>query len=259
MKKKLKTKINIFRIAFKTAFNKEYKRGLEKSLLELEKNPKRTEIINYLLSTFIGETNYLEIGVRNPEHNFKHIKSTIKKSVDPGIEREVNEADFKMTSDEFFDHLRKKDVDKVPKYNVIFIDGLHLAEQANRDIINAMQFIDDYGYIILHDCNPPTFWHARENYADRITPARALWNGTTWKAFFKWRANPAVHSCCIDTDFGIGILSKKQNIGKATNLQNEFYEFDKLETSKKEYLGLISFSELQNRLNASKIDSSYSS
>ena len=38
-------------------------------------SPSRTEIINFLLSIKQNETSYLEIGVRNPEHNFNHIKA----------------------------------------------------------------------------------------------------------------------------------------------------------------------------------------
>ena len=49
-----------------------------KSQLEKEKKPKRTEIINFLLSLKTGDTNYLEIGVRNPNSNYNHIKSHTK-------------------------------------------------------------------------------------------------------------------------------------------------------------------------------------
>jgi len=70
--------------------------------LEISKEPSRTTIINYLLSLSKENTNYLEIGVRNPEHNFNHINTNFRYSVDPGVEYAKNPAIFKMTSDDFF-------------------------------------------------------------------------------------------------------------------------------------------------------------
>ncbi len=81
-----------------------------KSRLENSKNPSRTEIINFLLSLNQEDTCYLEIGVRNPEHNFTHIKANTKYSVDPGIDFVENPVDFKMTSDEFFQKLSANEV-----------------------------------------------------------------------------------------------------------------------------------------------------
>lgn len=131
--------------------------------LELAKEPKRFDIINFLLESLNRPTTYLEIGVRNPDDNFNKINSETKYSVDPGIEFEENPVDFKVTSDEFFDGLRKGTfLDKDIRFDVIFIDGLHLAEQVDRDITNALEYLTDDGFIVLHDCNPPTEWHARE-------------------------------------------------------------------------------------------------
>lgn len=79
-----------------------YKETQSRNHCENLKRPSRTGIINFLLSLMKSETYYLEIGVRNPEHNFNHIKANYKYSVDPGLEFEPNPVDFKMTSDEFF-------------------------------------------------------------------------------------------------------------------------------------------------------------
>lgn len=216
---------------------------------ELMKRPFRTEIINFLLSYLNRETNYLEIGVRNPAHNFNHIKSAVKYSVDPGVEFKENPVDFMLTSDEFFKKLsQKKILSPDIKFDVIFIDGLHLADQVDRDIINSLNFIKDDGFVVLHDCNPPTEWHARSEYRFINTPASANWNGTTWKAFLKWRCDASVHSCCVDTDWGVGILSKKQMIGKNLEKKSQFFEYAELEENRSEYLGLISFDNLKKRL-----------
>ena len=63
-------------------------------------------------------------------------------------------------------------------FDVIFIDGLHLADQVEKDIDNALKFIKEDGFIILHDVNPPTEWHARESYLFFNSPAAGAWNGT---------------------------------------------------------------------------------
>ena len=214
----------------------------QKSFRENSKRPFRSDVINYLLSLSTTPTNYLEIGVRNPDHNFNLIESAKKYSVDPGLEFEANPVDFKMTSNIFFEKLSTGEVlFNSIKFDVIFIDGLHLAEQVNQDIINSLKYIKDDGFIVLHDCNPPTEWHARENFKYRYTPAQHLWNGTTWKAFVKWRSNPTVKSCCIDSDWGVGILSKKRAIGESIEFTNQFYEFNEFDKNRKENLNLIDF------------------
>lgn len=226
-----------------------YQDGQEKSKLEALKKPSRTQIINYLLSKANGETSYLEIGVRNPNDNYNQIIASKKYSVDPGIEFKEAPVDYMMTSDEFFERLSSnKILSSEMKFDLIFIDGLHLAEQVDRDIANSMKYIKDNGFIVLHDCNPPTEWHARENYYYHNSPAGGYWNGTTWKAFLKWRFNSSVNSCCIDSDWGVGILSKKRLLGQCIQETNQFFEFDDLTKNKNEYLNLMSFDDFKDLL-----------
>ena len=213
-----------------------------KNYKEISKSPSRTEIINFLLSLNQKDTSYLEIGVRNPEDNYNHIKAETKYNVGPGIEFKENPVDFKMTSDDFFQKLDKNEIlSNDIKFDVIFIDGLHLAPQVDKDIKNAINYIKNDGFIVLHDCNPPTEWHARESYGYHNTPAHGYWNGTTWKAFLKWRFDPSIKSCCIDSDWGVGILSKNHQIGRNIESTNSFFEFNILKANQKEYLNLIDF------------------
>lgn len=229
---------------FKSAFHKE---ALKKTSLEVTKTPLRTTIINYLLTSLNkNETNYLEIGVRIPEENFNKIIAKNKYSVDPGVEFEENPVDFKVTSDVFFQQLKEgKILDNTIKFDVIFIDGLHLAEQVERDIANGLIFLNPGGFIVLHDCNPPTELNARESYHCRISPVMDYWNGTTWKAFFKYRKNPTVSSCCIDTDWGIGIISNTVNLGETSTIENPYFEFNVMDKNRKDSLNLISFEDLK--------------
>jgi len=80
------------------------------------------------------------------------------------------------------------------------------------------------------------------------TPAEGYWNGTTWKAFLKWRSNPDLYSCCINSDWGVGILSKKHRIGNHISPTNHFYEYHILEKNRKESLNLIEFSDFKKML-----------
>lgn len=226
--------------------NKFFIEGHQKTTLEWAKPTLRTDVINYLITTLNREITYLEIGVRNPDHNFNLINAKTKHSVDPGSEFKENPVDFKITSDEFFDRLEtNKILSKDIKFDIIFIDGLHLATQVDKDITNSLKFIKEDGYIVLHDCNPPTQWHAREEYRYPFTPANGNWNGTTWKAFVKHRQNSGLKSCCIDSDWGVGILSKTQPLGESTKIDNEFYDYSVFEKNRTESLNLITFDKLQ--------------
>jgi hypothetical protein len=236
--------MNIFRNTKKSeiAFNAFQIRAKEKQNNEVAKNGRRWDIINFLL-TKTDNKNYLEIGTRNPDDNFKKINANYKISVDPCFEFETDQIDFKLTSDDFFKQYNKIDRIRDKKWDVIFIDGLHLADQVYRDIINSLNVLSNNGYIILHDCNPPSEYHARENYLDYSTVAGGYWNGTVWKAFVKARSISGLYSVCVDTDWGVGILTRNPNKHfkdiKKGELNNEFYEYSVFDKERVNVLNLI--------------------
>ncbi len=244
--------LKCIKLAYKLLKDKEYLEAANKNELELNKKPTRTDVINYLLTIAKNETNYLEIGVRDPNDNFNHIVADHKYSVDPGYEFGQNPVDFQLTSDEFFNKVDSDQIlNKNIKFDVIFIDGLHLAEQVNRDVINSLRYIKDDGFIVLHDCNPPTEWHARENYYFFNSPAKCFWNGTTWKAFLKYRFDNSLYSCCIDTDWGVGILSPKHQIGNAIKVDNVFFEYEVFNKNRVKFLNLLEFNAFKDKIKAS--------
>jgi hypothetical protein len=222
-----------------------FKKVKELTLFEKSKTPIRSVIINHFLGKISGQY-YLEIGVRDPKNNFEKIICKNKYSVDPGIEFKENPVDFKLTSDDFFNLLRSNKLDKLDnniKFDVIFIDGLHLAEQVERDILNSLEFIKDTGLIILHDCNPPSEYHQREDYSFLNSPAGVLWNGTTWKAYYKFRHRKDLFSICYNTDWGVGVISKTKYEGfnNLNIIENEFYEYNSLNKNRIEHLNLKDF------------------
>jgi len=222
----------------------------EMNFIESNKVPQRYEVINFLLETLPSkDKTYLEIGVRFPEDNFLKINAKIKFGVDPGIENKENPVEFKMTSDEFFYALNNGDIlSKKIKFDIIFIDGLHLADQVEKDIKNALDFIKEEGFIVVHDCNPPSEYHTREDYTFTKTPASIFWNGTTWKAFYKSRLNNNLSCACIDSDWGIGIISKVKYFDYLKENNNPFFEYSNFQKTRKQSLNLMSFEEFKQKI-----------
>ena len=176
---------------------------------------KRYDVINRLIKAF-NYKSYLEIGVYCGE-NFVKIECENKVSVDP---EQYGYTTNQMTSDEYFEQL-PEDV----KFDIIFIDGLHLWEFCYRDINNSLKHLSPNGIIICHDMNP--FY---QMYASRVGCAN-LWNGDVWKAFAKVRSERNdIFSCMIeDCDFGLGIITfgnqKPIELGKSVEDLTYFGDF----------------------------------
>lgn len=228
--------------------HEEHVRAQALTVQEQKKRPRRGAVINYLLSRVKGRPRYyLEIGVRDIKDNFSTIEAEHKYGVDPGYEREQNEATFKMTSNEFFSlldggELLRKDI----RFDVIFIDGLHLANQAYCDLQNSLRYVRDDGFVVLHDCNPPTEYHARESFKYMLSPAGGQWNGTVWKAVYRARLDRTLSVCVIDSDFGVGVVSKQRYFPPLEEDINPFYEYNILDLRRKEALNLLTFAEFRN-------------
>jgi hypothetical protein len=194
----------------------------------------RIEIINKLIKKNDYKS-YLEIGVKDPAYCFDLINCELKHGVDPGIES-GHKVTFPITSDEFF-------IQNTQKYDIIFVDGLHLAEQSEKDILNSINFLNTNGTIVVHDCNPPDSHHAREDYYDHSTPAGIHWNGTVWKSIIKLRSQLInIHTSVVDVDWGVGIITLNRKNNPIHNW-NTYYSFDLFEKNKNYFLNLISYEE----------------
>jgi len=186
----------------------------------------RTSIINHLIQKNQLKS-YLEIGVRDGR-NYNKILASYKVGVDPYPRKLINGL-RQETSDVFFKNNNET-------FDIIFIDGLHLNTQVDKDIKNSLSCLSKDGYIILHDCNPPTEFHQRENY--EVNGSYPTWNGTTWKSYAKIRMTDENLSLyCINCDWGVGVIRR----GKAKLFPlNRNLEFEFLERNRKELLNLIS-------------------
>jgi hypothetical protein len=211
-----------------------------------ESSAKRYDLINYIAEQY-DFNDYLEIGV-NDGSCIRKIKITNKDGVDPAPNSElgfgdpVPEINYQVTSDYFFENYAYK------KYDVIFIDGLHHAEQVDIDIQNSLKYLNDGGFILLHDCNPP-------EYEIQLVPRQSgIWNGDVWKSIVKLRCtDPNLKINVIDTDWGIGLITKgKQEIYTKASLE-ECLEWNYFDKNRDEVLNIISVDEFykmyENKLN----------
>jgi hypothetical protein len=182
---------------------------------------KRTDIINHLIKKN-NYKRYLEIGVRDPESNLNLIDVEHKDGVDP-----AGRCNYPMTSDDFFEQL-----DENVTYDIIFIDGLHLDYQVEKDITNSLKHLSEGGTIVMHDCSPIKEEHQVEEYVVGTT-----WNGTTWKAYVKFRmTDENLTMFVVDTDHGVGVITK----GKQTLYpKSDILDFKLLDENRKEILNLI--------------------
>ena len=191
----------------------------------------RTDLLNHLIATR-GYRRYLEIGVRDPRHNFERVDAQVKDSVDPAPRRPVK---FKMTSDAFF--ADRQAAGAAPPYDLAFIDGLHLAEQVERDVVNCLAHLAPEGTIVLHDCNPTS-----ERAQTEVYEPGAHWNGTVWKAWAKLRATrPDLSMCVVDIDEGCGVIRRgSQPLLALPSLDYSAMTYDLLAARRQELLALVS-------------------
>ena len=178
----------------------------------------RWDFINHLIDKY-GYKRYLEIGLE-AGINYQKVQCEVKESVDP-----ASNPTHKMTSDEYFERIAPTQ----DKWDIVFIDGLHHADQVARDIQNSLSRLTENGSIVLHDCNPIYELH------QRVPRASAHWNGDVWKAVADYRS---VGGRCVvvDTDEGLGWIHKSLNAPEPFEVE---HTYDALEKNRNLYLGLL--------------------
>lgn len=208
----------------------------------------RYDVVNRLLAPFGADAKYLEIGVDDPRRCFNLIQCRNKTAVDPVDKfRRPAKIDYQLPSDDFFDRLERglTAFDSDHQWDVIFIDGLHLAEQVYRDILNALSHCRHNGFVVLHDCNPATHLNAHSDL-DYFIKNQGEWNGSTWKALYKFRTESYLRSYTVDTDYGIGVI-ERGTCQEPIPPTNPWFEFGSFSAHREEQIGLISLAEFQRR------------
>lgn len=167
----------------------------------------RTDLLNRLIERR-GYRKYLEIGTYDGR-NIRAIKAPEKTGVDP--DQKAGGVTHRMTSDEFFCELRRgwddERADTLPTFDLIFIDGLHTAEQVSVDIDNALAHLARGGAIVCHDMQPETEWEQRDLPGGY--DGRGMWLGTCWRAWAALRMKrPDLSMRVVDVDCGCGIIER---------------------------------------------------
>lgn len=200
----------------------------------------RFDIIKALLKKCNGKR-FLEIGVEDGD-NIRQIKCDTVHGVDPA----TTNATHRLTSDEFFAMLAAD-----YKYDVVFVDGLHVADQAQRDIENALLHLNDGGYVVVHDCNPPTAWHQRSESQAAMNGHR-LWNGTVYKAIIQLRATrDDLHIQVVDTDWGCAVIrrvayrSESNKLDECAHIEHDDIEYEWFAENRERLLNLVSVEEFR--------------
>lgn len=188
------------------------------------------DIINFLITKY-NFTKYLEIGVFNGD-NIRKINASLKHGIDPGAEGIVApEVTHRCSSNSFFDNIENNEI-----YDIIFIDGLHHANQVALDITNSFTRLSTKGFLVLHDCFPPDYDH-------QVVPRKQIcWTGDVWRAMVGFRKNNQFVSCVIDTDLGVGVIKNNPDLS-LKRFEPTSMSYEKFESNAKELLNLISYQE----------------
>lgn len=209
-------------------FGEKFKDKISNIFISKEFN--RLDLINKIIELKKFKS-YLEIGCFKDEI-FSKINIS-KVGVDP-----VSGGSLRLTSDNFFKFNKEK-------FDLIFIDGLHIYHQVRKDIINSINFLNEGGIILIHDCLPLTY------YSQAIPRCQINWNGDVWKFIVEVSTFNDLEVAIINIDEGIGILKKRPGI---INKKFLFTDFKKLsyEWYLKNYtkeIKIISYNNLNNFFN----------
>lgn len=183
-------------------------------------SPDRIEVIQKLVIAKKAKT-YLEIGVASG-NCFLRISAPRKIAVDvkfcfsekrkiarhylSNFKSNIFNRYYQMESDEFFHKYSK--LFKKNRIDIAFIDGLHEYNQVIRDVNNCLNYLNEGGIIVLHDCSPPSEEAALP--LDKILGRKHwVWMGDVWKSIIYFRScRHDLNVFVLDIDCGLGIITR---------------------------------------------------
>ncbi|WP_412984313.1 class I SAM-dependent methyltransferase [Pontimicrobium sp. IMCC45349] len=208
----------------------------------------RTELIQNIIDRGKKKT-YLEIGVNNGSTFFR-IKCNKKIAVDPEFVfktykkhawKILNPTNFRnsffnTTSNSFFKN-EKEFLLKQKGIDVVFIDGLHTFKNSLEDILNAITYLKEDGFIVVHDCFPP---HKAASIPTKTYPTKeeqniegwtGAWCGDVWKSmvYLKRHLSNTLNISVYNSDYGLGLITLKNKPSTPIMIDNKlFNDIDKL-------------------------------
>jgi hypothetical protein len=152
----------------------------------------RKAVVNLLLADR-PDGDYLEIGCAD-NLLFDAVMARCKVGVDPR-----QGGTHRMTSDAFFAAHAGSQADR--RFDVVFVDGLHLYEQVRRDLDGALSVLKRGGWIAFHDMLP------RDWLEEHVPQIRTRgWTGDGWKLAFELLASPDVDFRLLAIDHGVLVV-----------------------------------------------------
>lgn len=197
-----------------------------------------TELLNYLIKKH-NLKSYLEIGLGNLV-NFISIECEDKVGIDPDEKicgtTEKGVAILRTTSNIFFDV-------NICNYDLIFIDGLHHADQVKRDFENSLKCLNENGFIVIHDTLPD-----KEEYT-HVPRDSKIWYGDVYKFAMTLGNYPVIYNT-INIDCGCTVIRKGQSghVGGPLDINKITWEHYNLELNKMSCLHVIQPSEIETYL-----------
>ncbi|WP_146393513.1 class I SAM-dependent methyltransferase [Allorhodopirellula solitaria] len=191
----------------------------------------RTTIINSLILQYNYQS-YLEIGLGSG-CNYQDVRCDDKTGVDPTPppRHAMTGSIHATTSDEFFAVNERC-------FDIVFIDGLHHADQVYRDIENSLLWLSEGGIIVCHDMMPVT------ELQQRVPRETKAWTGDCWRALVRARGNREIEVCVVDTDWGCGLIKPAE---QPVFQPKEELAFENFQRCKHAWLNVISVAEFKIR------------
>lgn len=154
-----------------------------------------TNLLNYLIERYSLKS-YLEIGINNPDNNYNRINLpyTSKVGVDPCLPL-LKENLVPVESDVFF-------AAQHDTFDLVFVDGLHHSDQVKRDFENTIRYLNDGGYVVLHDTCPDG-----EEFTT-VPRATKKWYGDVYK-FAMTLHKYGLQYFTLDIDCGMTVICKQ--------------------------------------------------
>ena len=151
-----------------------------------------TTLLNLIADKYRFKT-YLEIGVQDPRNNFERINCAKKTGVDPVA---MSPKIWEGTSDAFFEQNTKL-------FDLVFIDGLHHADQVKKDFDNSLEVLNEYGFIVIHDCLP------KDEVTSLVPRESKMWHGDVYKFIMTLCQYDGIEFTTYDFDNGCCVVRRK--------------------------------------------------
>lgn len=205
----------------------------------------RIQLINAIIKA-ANFKNYLEIGTRDGTSLY-NISCKNKIAIDPNfiiskkekLKRKIFDLKnarktyyFEQTSDAFFQKEANTILQKIGNIDISLVDGMHTFEQALKDVLNQLKFINDRSVIVLHDCfpvsEPASYSYNSQDFHRRFEHPKwsGEWNGDTWKTItYLLKKYPNdLDVFVFNTDYGLGIVQRKNNKPLDKNIDYSIYD-----------------------------------